>query len=245
MTLGSIRLSVLQKARLVDGNGNILGAAVSIPQVNSLIIEAMEEVTQKTNMPEIYGTTTWPVTNPATQEVKLPQYVNKLLRVYLNGQLLKPTSIIELNQEKNLLYVPHWQTYVADAPPTFNQDNLFPISQLNADLFKYYFRNQQPISMGLNIPCSLGAPLTIDYVQLPQLPATDSVPLNYPHDFQSWIVQIALTKLFRTLKKHEDADKSIFDLQRMEKGMVKNRSEIQSQFFNPLTPMPYIQHFRF
>src|SRR5277367_1580367 len=96
VTLGSIRQLVLDKLRLstptdlITGqpNSNVITTAFSVDQLNRLILEAMEEVTKRTNMPEIYGflKTGWPVTNPATQEINLPADLYKLLRVYVNGK---------------------------------------------------------------------------------------------------------------------------------------------------------------
>jgi hypothetical protein len=256
VTLGSVRQLVLDKLRLstpndlVTGqpNSNIITTAFTVDQLNRLILEAMEEVTKRTNMPEIYGFLNggWPVTTPSTQEINLPSDLYKLLRVYVNGKEIPPTSIIDLNQEKNLVFNASWQTYVPDSVNTpLALGDFVPLSDMNGVEFRYYVRRQQPISLGLVPALNVNQSFVIDYVQLPSLPANDAIPLNYPHDFQAVIVEEALWRAQRVLRRHDDADKVQADADRRMSSIVKSISNVQSQYIETLQPYPYNDFYRY
>jgi hypothetical protein len=236
---------VLDKARLSDPNGNIIGG-LSTTQLNRLILEAMEEVTIRTNMPEIFARTTWPNTNPATQEVTLPPDVNKLLRVYLNGKEVQPTTIWDLNDEPQLVFDADWQVLLADSTNSaLSLGNSVPISNSNGVEFQYYIRKQQPLRLGMVPAVNAAISLVIDYVQLPSLPNSTSVPLNYPHDFQTIIVDETLWRVMRMLRRHDEANAIQADADKHMTRTTKSIMNAQSQYINHMTPYPYNDHFRF
>lgn len=243
ITLAKIENLVLQKARLLGPNNNIINNALTLPQLDNLILEAMQRVTEETLMPRIWGKTTWPITTPSTQEVSLPADCFKLLRVYLNGKEIMPNNLIDLNMEVQLVYDATWQMYVADSVNTpLALGDPVAFSKSSGNIFQYYMREQQPKKLGMVPAVNAGHSLVIDYVQLPALPVGNT-PLNYPDDFQKAIVEETLWRLHRMLRRHQDAEAIKGDAKEELARASRSIHDAQSQYIEIIKPYPYNQHF--
>ncbi len=122
------------------------------------------------------------------QEYQLPEGVNRIYRTYLNGNRCIPTSIPILEGDVRQIFNPIWKLLPATDPsnmttplPTSTGGSIPITAGPLPTGIKYYLRGGW---IGfVPGPKSVGLPIQVDGVAIPQDPRDDNEPIAFPPQF--------------------------------------------------------------
>ena len=146
-----------------------------------------------------------PVTGVTAQEYQLPEDINTIFRVYLNGQRIVPTSIAILEGDVVGLFSPNWQVLPAVVVPALAVSTISAVPITAGPSFQsmqYYLRGG---NIGFTpAPAVNGYPIQIDCCIIPSN-VIDSTTIMLPNQFKHGLAYGAIYRFLLSDRRLPEA----------------------------------------
>lgn len=167
------RGEVLTTVKYLLRESNSLNLTFTAAELQNYFYEALKYSVKTAKWPHIYATALWPANS---KEVLLPDGILEIVRVLVNGQYIRPTSIPLMERVIEREYDAEWTVAAGVTIPALATSSDTALTTIGYPDVKYYIRGK---SMGLSPYPTVEYTIRIDGLWEPTEPATDNEDLDF------------------------------------------------------------------